>query len=204
MSGSRWPSPGGRSPPAATPGPRWHRLITMLASNSYKVRNPLGRLGLSIEDLGFEMGPNAKSQDPDPERIPGQARRRDPVLEGLSEHRLDAGNRSPDLRGLGGEPDQGPGRPAAGWRSRAPHGWRGSSVSWGKVIWASCSISLLSGSCRRSGPERTGDFSFDRHRLERTGRDRPLRSALPRGRYAAPDAYSRAAKRHCHHPYFPH
>jgi hypothetical protein len=39
-------------------------LITMLASNSYKVRNPLGRLGLALDDMGFEMGPNAKSQDP--------------------------------------------------------------------------------------------------------------------------------------------
>ena len=39
-------------------------LITMLASNSYKVRNPLGRLGLALDDMGFEMGPKARSQDP--------------------------------------------------------------------------------------------------------------------------------------------
>jgi len=39
-------------------------LITMIASNTYKVRNPLGRLGLGLDDLGFEMGPNTKGQDP--------------------------------------------------------------------------------------------------------------------------------------------
>jgi hypothetical protein len=38
-------------------------IMLMLASNSYKVRNPFGRVFLSFEDLGFEMGPNAK-QDP--------------------------------------------------------------------------------------------------------------------------------------------
>lgn len=38
-------------------------LMLMLASNTYKVRNPFGRVFLSIEDLAFEMGPNAK-QDP--------------------------------------------------------------------------------------------------------------------------------------------
>lgn len=39
-------------------------LITLLASNTYKVRNPLGRLGLALDDLGFEMGPNTKGRDP--------------------------------------------------------------------------------------------------------------------------------------------
>jgi len=39
-------------------------LIMMLTSNTYRIRNPLGRLGLSLDDMSFEMGPNKKSQDP--------------------------------------------------------------------------------------------------------------------------------------------